>query len=61
MTYYVDKETCIGCGLCTTICPEVFEMDADDLAKAIADPDEATKSAADEALESCPVGAIGKN
>ena len=22
----VDKDTCIGCGLCPSICPEVFEL-----------------------------------
>lgn len=28
MKAVVDKETCIGCGLCPSICPEVFSMDA---------------------------------
>ena len=31
----VDKDTCIGCGACPSICPEVFSMDDDGLAKAI--------------------------
>ncbi len=26
MKVYVDKETCIGCGLCESTCPDVFEM-----------------------------------
>ena len=25
----VDKELCIGCELCTSICPELFSMDDD--------------------------------
>ena len=25
----VDKDTCIGCGLCPSICEAVFEMDDD--------------------------------
>lgn len=34
MKGFVDKGTCIGCGLCTGICPEVFQMDDDGKAKA---------------------------
>ncbi len=29
----VDKELCLGCGLCTEVCPEVFEMGDDGIAK----------------------------
>lgn len=29
MKAYVDKDTCIGCELCTQICPDVFSMDDD--------------------------------
>jgi ferredoxin len=25
----IDEETCIGCGLCATLYPELFEMGAD--------------------------------
>lgn len=55
----VDKETCIGCGLCPSICPEVFEMDDDGKAKAITDPvpDNCSDEAKD-AEASCPVNAI---
>ncbi|MGN1033894.1 MAG: ferredoxin [Intestinibacter sp.] len=55
----VDKDTCIGCGLCPSICPEVFEMDDDGLAHATVDtvPDD-VKDEAKEAEESCPVNAI---
>ncbi|MEO0248840.1 MAG: ferredoxin [candidate division WOR-3 bacterium] len=29
MRVSVDEETCIGCGLCTETCPDVFEMKDD--------------------------------
>ena len=54
----VDEETCIGCGLCTETCPEVFEMNDD---KVRVKMDEVPKDLAEscrEAAESCPVEAI---
>ena len=56
---YVVNEGCIGCGLCTGTCPEVFSMTDDGVAQAIATgvPEDALDSAA-EAKEGCPVGAI---
>ncbi|NLM34459.1 MAG: ferredoxin [Clostridiales bacterium] len=55
----VDKDTCIGCGLCPSICPEVFEMQDDGKAGTIVDevPSEVEDSAK-EAESSCPVNAI---
>lgn len=55
----VDKDTCIGCGLCPSICPEVFDMDDD--GKAIAKCPEVPAGKEDEAKDaesSCPVSAI---
>ncbi|MEG0641373.1 MAG: ferredoxin [Clostridium sp.] len=55
----VDKETCIGCGLCPSICDEVFGMDDDGKATVITDqvPDKCTDEVKD-AESSCPVNAI---
>lgn len=59
MKAHVDKDTCIGCGLCTSICPEVFSMDDDGKAVAISgDVPADNQGAAKEAEESCPVSAI---
>ena len=59
MKGFVDKNICIGCGLCPTVCPEIFEMDDDGLAKASEDEitDSLVESAKD-AEEQCPVNAI---
>lgn len=60
MKAYVDKDTCIGCGLCPSICPDVFSMNDDD-GKAEAIPDDVPEECEDDAEEaaaSCPVEAI---
>ncbi|NMM66013.1 ferredoxin [Clostridium sp. P21] len=55
----VDKDTCIGCGLCPDICPEVFQMDDDGKAKAVVDSVSSTQEdGAKDAAEQCPVNAI---
>lgn len=54
----VDKEKCIGCGLCASICEEVFEMGKDGKAFVKAQKD---IPCVKEALESCPVEAISEN
>ena len=38
MEAMVDKDTCIGCGLCPEVCPDIFKMD--DGGKAMADKGE---------------------
>ncbi|MFU0824160.1 ferredoxin [Clostridium sp.] len=59
MKAFVDQDTCIGCGLCPSICPDVFDMGDDGKAHAIVDevPGDVEDSAV-EAQESCPVSAI---
>jgi ferredoxin len=55
----IDRDGCISCGLCTTICPEVFRMADDGLAEVYIDvvPEEVEDSAK-EAEENCPVEVI---
>ncbi len=55
----VDKELCIGCGICESICPKVFVMDGDGKASVKAQlltPE--LKECAEDAQEQCPVSAI---
>lgn len=59
MNARVDKDLCAGCGVCTEVCPEVFEMDENDIAVVKLDPvppelQEACRDAADQ----CPSEAI---
>lgn len=59
MKAFVDKDVCIGCGLCNDLCPEVFSMDDDGTAVAIEEEiSEDAEDAAKEAAEQCPVEAI---
>jgi ferredoxin len=55
----LNRENCIGCGLCGNICPEVFRMAEDGYAKVIREsvPKEAERSSV-EACDVCPVGTI---
>lgn len=59
MNATIDKSGCISCGLCVSLCPEVFRMGEDGIAEVFVgtispkDEDKAT-----EAKNSCPVSVI---
>ncbi|MDA3731184.1 ferredoxin [Niameybacter massiliensis] len=55
----VDKDICIGCGLCESTCSEIFTIEDDGLAVAIeGDILESLVEQAEEAKDGCPVSAI---
>ncbi len=55
----VNQDTCIGCGLCPSIEPEVFKIGDDGKAHVIQDPLKSEyEDTAKEAEENCPVSAI---
>ena len=55
----IDRDGCIGCGLCAEICPEVFRMAEDELAEAYVETvPEDQKDKAAEARDGCPVSVI---
>ncbi len=60
MKFKVDKDVCIGCGACASICDEVFEIKDDGYAEAIDKEitDDEVKENAISAMEGCPTGAI---
>lgn len=55
---FLVNDNCIGCGLCSNTCPDVFQLKD---GVAVADPnpvDPSLESSAREAQEGCPVNAI---
>ena len=58
MKAIVNQDTCIGCGLCISTVPEVFEVNADDKAEAYGHTTDENRAAVQEAIDACPVQAI---
>lgn len=59
MKVKVDKDSCIGCGACAAICPEVFDLNDDGLSEV--KTEEVKNNNIDDvkdAVDSCPTGAI---
>ena len=53
----INKEKCIGCGLCASVCDEVFKMGNDGKAAVKA---QKKIPCVKEAIDSCPVSAISE-
>ncbi|HCZ05612.1 MAG: ferredoxin [Thermotogota bacterium] len=52
----VDKDACIGCGVCENLCPEVFKLDDDGKATTLVP--ESDLPCVQDAADSCPTSAI---
>ena len=54
----VNQELCVGCGLCASMNPEVFQMDENGLATEVKETEDETLL--QESIDSCTVSAISK-
>ncbi len=58
MKAIIDSDTCIGCALCTQICPEVFAMEGDKAVVIATTVPDDYESSCEQAVQQCPVNAI---
>jgi len=58
MNVIIDRDECISCGVCESMCPEVFRMADDGLSEVHQQPTPDLEAATREAAESCPVSII---
>ncbi len=59
MKVHVDKETCIGCGVCVAIAPKYFKIGDDGKSEAIKEEVESgDEELVRTAAQSCPTGSI---
>lgn len=59
MKTHVESDVCIGCGVCVSMCPQVFTLNEDGISEAknqkVSEDD---KEIVLQACEACPVAAI---
>ena len=59
MKVKIDKDTCIGCGACQALCPDVFEYDDDGIMDVkVTDVSDDLVEDVTDAKDGCPVDAI---
>lgn len=57
-TVYIVEDECIGCGSCSDICPEVFELDEEAGIAKVINSRGGPEDLVQEAIEACPVECI---
>lgn len=57
-TPWVDKDECIGCGLCISNCPGVFRMDEEGKAECFDASGATEEEIQNGAIDACPVSCI---
>ena len=58
MNVRIDKEACVGCGLCADMCPDVFAMEEDKAVVSAQPSNDQQAACGREAADQCPVSAI---
>lgn len=61
MKVKIDREGCISCGMCVSICPDVFRIADDGFSEVYKNPDESNSNLVQEAVDNCPVEVIHIN
>jgi len=54
----IDKEACIGDGICESLCPDVFQMTDDGKAEVI--DEQSNEPCVQDAIDACPTEAISR-
>lgn len=61
MRVVVNRDNCIGCGACESLCPEVFQIDDEGISTVICeDFTKVEEASLNDAIEGCPTSAIVK-
>ncbi len=61
MKVVVNRDNCIGCGACQSICPEVFQIDDEGISTVICDDfSKINETDLMDAIDGCPTSAIEK-
>ncbi len=61
MKVKIDREGCISCGMCVSICPDVFRIADDGFSEVYKNPDESNSNLVQDAVDNCPVEVIHIN